>query len=162
MSCEKAASDWPRSRNKFAELPLRAAFVDVIVPAAGIDERDFQSDVGFVKLRHLLHRLAHATVRDTSAPFSGWKREGSALRSMSMASKRFRAGAAQRLIHGLRVQRLESAFDRRRLREHAELLHVRQRDGRSGTAQRERQIRSHGHGAKRRGVRLGQRLAARD
>ena len=67
----------------------------------------------------------------------------------------FIAGAAQRSVHSLRVERLESAFDGRRLREHFELADVGQRDCRRRAAQRQRQIRAHGHGAKGRSVRLG-------
>src|SRR6266550_2226484 len=39
------------------QLPLHAAFVDVVVPAAAIDEKNFHADVGFKQLPDLLQAL---------------------------------------------------------------------------------------------------------
>src|ERR1700730_1488830 len=44
------------------KLPLRATFIDVIVPAARIHEAHFQSDVAFDELRDLLQRLPDAVL----------------------------------------------------------------------------------------------------
>src|SRR6202030_1818946 len=42
------------------ELALHAAFVDVVVPAAAIDEQNFHADLGFKELTDLLHVLSQA------------------------------------------------------------------------------------------------------
>ncbi len=68
------------------ELALRAAFVDVVVPAARIDERDFEADVGLVEAAPPVASSGPTRLFGYIAPFSGWNREGSALRSMSIAS----------------------------------------------------------------------------
>src|SRR5215472_8826824 len=43
---------------KIGELALRAAFVDVVVPTAAIDEYNFDADIGFEQLADLLEALA--------------------------------------------------------------------------------------------------------
>ena len=129
----------------------------MIVPPAGIHEGDFEPDVGFVELGYLLQRLAHAIARIIRAMFRLETRRIGFAQHVN-GFERFGAGAAQRLIHRLRIKRLEAALHRRRLRKDAELAHVRQGNGRRGTAERQRQIWSHGHGAERRSARFGVNL----
>ena len=71
---------------------------------------------------------------------------------MSMASN-VSAGAPKRLVHSLRVQRLEAAFNGGR-RANTKLLDVGQRDRRSSPRKVQRQVRAHGDRAKRRRVGL--------
>src|SRR5712692_114982 len=42
---------------QIGKLPLHAAFIDVIVPAAAIDKQNFHADVGFEQLANLLQTL---------------------------------------------------------------------------------------------------------
>src|SRR5580704_18318746 len=54
---------------QIGKLSLHAAFVDVMIPAAAIEERDFQADVGLEKLRNFLQALAKAAFRILRAMF---------------------------------------------------------------------------------------------
>ena len=51
------------------ELALHSAFVDVIVPAAAIDEKNFHADVRFEQLPNLLQTLAQPAGRILRAVF---------------------------------------------------------------------------------------------
>ena len=143
------------------ELPLHAAFVDVIVPAAAIHKQNLHADVGFQKLAYLLQALPEAARRILRAVFRLIFR-GVGFAQKVDRLKRFRARALQRFVHGLRVHGFEPAFNHGagsgRLGHHFELLKVRQRNRGSGALQRARKIRSHGHRPKRRSIFFGNRF----
>ncbi len=107
MSCEKSSHRLPQVTKEIRELTLRAAFVHVIIPSAGIDEGDFQTDVRFVELRYLLHGLSHAIVGIVRTIF-GLKTRRVGLAKHIDSFKRFGAGPAQRLVDTLGVECLKA------------------------------------------------------
>src|SRR5438309_2389565 len=107
---------------QIGKLALHAAFVHVIVPAAAIDEKNFDSDVRLEQLPDLLQTLAKPAGRILRSVFRLiFCRVGFAQKIDGF--KRFRAGAVQSVIHRLRVHRFKAAFDNlarsRRLRHHS-------------------------------------------
>ena len=139
------------------KLALRAALVDVVVPAAAIHEHHFHADIGLEELSDLLQALAQTALGIFRAVFR-LELRGIGLAQHINRFEGFGSGAAQRLVHRLRVKGLEPAFNNRRLRDHLKLSYVRQSDSRRRPAQHPRQTRAHGHGAERRSIRLGQVL----
>ena len=63
----------PQIAQQIRKLALHAAFVDVMVPAAAIEERDFQADIRFEQLGNFLQALAEAALRDTARRFPAGK-----------------------------------------------------------------------------------------
>ena len=137
------------------ELALYAAFVHVIVPAAAIDEKNFDADVRFEELPDLLQTLAEPAGGILRAIFRLiFRRIGFAEKIDGF--KRLRTRAMQRMIHRLRVHRFKPAFNdlpgSRGLRHHLELFQVRQRNRWGSAVQHARKVRAHRHGAERRSV----------
>ena len=65
----KCRDSLPQIAQQIAELTLHAAFVDVMVPAAAIEERDFEADLSFEKFGDFLQAFAEATFRILRAIF---------------------------------------------------------------------------------------------
>src|SRR5262249_44128134 len=137
---------------------LHAAFVDVAVPTAAVDEQHFHTDVGFQELADLLQALAEAAGGILRAVL------GAVLGRIDFAKhlygfKGFGTGPVPRAVDGLGVQGLEAAWNRRgagrRLWHHLELLEIRQSDRRRAAVKHARKTWPHGDRAKRRGVLLG-------
>ena len=59
----------PQIAQQIRKLALHAAFVDVMIPAAAIEERDFEADVRFEELGNFHQALAEAAVRILRAVF---------------------------------------------------------------------------------------------
>ena len=166
MSCHAVAHVLMERRQPLAqisqqirELALHAAFIHVIVPAAAIDEQHFHADVGLQQLRQSAASSGPAGSSDSPRRFPAGICAWIGFAQQIDRFKCFRARAAQRVIHGLRVHRLKAAFDHLAdagdCAMHLELLQIRQRNRRRAAAQHARQIRPHGHGAKRRSIFFG-------
>ena len=124
------------------QLPLRRALVDVRVPAANLGERDFESDIRFRELRDLLQRLTERRTRILGAVLGlipGWIER---LQHLDRAECVVSRGI-QDAIGGGRIFGLERRADASRARgcSNVELTDLSHRQGRSGAAQRPRQLR---------------------
>ncbi len=110
---------------EIGELALHPAFVDVIVPAAAINEQNFNADFGFQKLADLLHVLTQAAGGILRAIFRG-QFAGVDFAEHVDGFEGFRAGAVQRVVHALRIHGFEAALHYvvhgRRLRDDFEIL----------------------------------------
>src|SRR5256885_13527549 len=95
---------------QIGKLALHAAFVHVIVPAAAIDEKNFDADVRFEELPDLLQTLAEPAGGILRAIFRLiFRRIGFAEKIDGF--KRLRTRAMQRMIHRLRVHRFKPALN---------------------------------------------------
>ncbi len=65
----KRRDSLPQIAQQVRKLALHAAFVHVMIPAAAIEERDFETDVRFEKLGNFLETLAEAALRILRAVF---------------------------------------------------------------------------------------------
>ena len=127
----------PQIFQQIRQLPLHAAFIHVIVPAAAIHKQNLHANVRLNQLSHLLQTLPQSALRIIRAILRLILRRIGFPQHINRF-KRFRPRSAQRLVHRLRVHRLKSAFGNfpraGRLRHHFELLHVRQRNRRRASA----------------------------
>ena len=92
------------------QLALHAAFVDVIVPAAGIEERYLQSDIRLQKLGDLLNALPISILGIVRAILR-LKLRGIRFLQHVNRFKSFRACAAQSGVYSLRIHRFESTLN---------------------------------------------------
>ena len=145
----KRSDSLPKVAEQVRKLALHAAFVDVMIPAAAIEECDFQADVRLEQLRDFLEALAKAALGILRAVF-----RLVCVRidffQLIHGFESFRADAAQRAIHRLGVHRFETAFGGQLRPIHFELLQVRNRNRGSGALQRARQVRAESYRAERR------------
>src|ERR1700730_12238060 len=95
---------------QIGELALHAAFVDVIVPAAAIDEENFHADFGFQELADLLHVLSQAAGGILRAIF---RRQFAGIDFAEHVDgfEGFGAGAVERVVDALRIHGFEAALD---------------------------------------------------
>ncbi len=141
------------------DLALRAAFVDVMVPAADVGEGDLNSEIRFDQLRELLEAVA-----EVSAGIVGG-RGGLVFRRIGRSQHLYRVesfltGAVQHgidrvLVHGFEAIGIRRGFGI--VSAHAEVVDVIYRDCGLAAGKNSRQGWSEGDGAKSRVGRCGLR-----
>ena len=100
-----------KSSSRVGELALRAALIDVGVPAADVGERDLEADVGLRELRDLLERLAERAAGIVGAVLRLIPRRIGGLQRLHRV-ERLAADAVQHAVGGGGVLRFERRAER--------------------------------------------------
>ena len=128
----KRRNSLPQIAEQICELSLHAAFVDMMIPATAIEERDFEADVGFEKLGDF-HKALSKPIFRILGSIVGLVFIGIDFFQLIHGFECFVAYTAHRLIDGLRIHCFESTFDRLLRAIHFKLLQIWNRDGGSGS-----------------------------